>query len=105
MRSKVCRFQYIFAIEIRSCYSCLVLYLHACIYDILATFKLSCNISQIKSPAVTSALIILRYDIIYYMDIQHIFTQIFNKREVLRSQFTFYCSLQFTYNLVLGYNL
>ena len=32
----------------------------SCIYDILAAFKLSCNTSHIKSPAFTSALIILR---------------------------------------------
>ena len=38
-------------------------------YDILATFKLPCNTSHIKSPAFTSALIILHYGIICYMDI------------------------------------
>ena len=41
----------------------------SCTYDILATFKLPCNTSHIKSPAFTSTLIILHYDIIFYMDI------------------------------------
>ena len=47
----------------------------SCIYDTLAAFKLSCNTSHIKSPAFTSALIILHYDIIVYMNMEHIFTQ------------------------------
>ena len=46
-----------------------------CIYNILATFKLSCNTSHIKYPAFTYALIISRYDIIFDMHIHHIFTQ------------------------------
>ena len=47
----------------------------SCIYDTLVAFKLSCNNSHIKSPAFTFALIILRYDIVFYMNMQHIFTQ------------------------------
>ena len=38
----------------------------SCLYDMLAAFKLPCNTSHIKSPAFTSTLIILRYDIIFY---------------------------------------
>ena len=41
----------------------------SCTYDTLATFKLPRNTSRIKSPVFTSALIILRYDIIFYMHI------------------------------------
>ena len=50
--------------------------------DILATFKFSDNTSHIKSPAFTSALIILRCDIIFHMLIQHIVTQVFKERKV-----------------------
>ena len=52
----------------------------SCIYDILAASKLSCK-SPIfrklfrKSPTFASALIISRYDIIFYFYVQYIFTQ------------------------------
>ena len=41
----------------------------SCTYDVLATIKLPRNTSHIKSTAFTSALIILRYGIMFYMHI------------------------------------
>ena len=56
-------------------------------YDILATFKLSCDTSHIKSPAFTSAVIILRCGIIFYMHMHLIFTQNIWRWKVLGCQF------------------